>query len=426
MVALAPQSALNAEGTPAEFIEAGLVVPTTEATQVTMQRGAQSYGARTGPIPGRRSTALALKGPVMGQPSDYDPTTDTPGLYGLSRFLHFLGGSAAIATQATCIELTASDANTVILKTSTGKLGCLLAAADSTGKISQGFIKALAGGGPYTATMFEDLATQMADDARRLPTLTHYPSRAALTNLAYTVQQRFARGTVGGSIRKYLNFIPTSMKLLVEDDVLMWEVPGVSFYPEEPSNDGTDSAYGLQPLEPLLSLDAAVASTRYVVGSNALTDYNDGTLDPDGTCGARDVVLTIDWGQPFTARGPYLGGVCDVVLHPPTVTVDLAVPSISNFEAGNDPLTGDDINLLLAAYLNKTTISVSAYHGNTAGKLLSWNVPAARPIGPPQRVMIEGVEHYVGTVVADYWGGDGSSPPTLTDAGCKILRIGVG
>lgn len=419
IVSLAPQSAINTPGSSWEHIECMAFSPENETSQVDTPRGAQSYGAYEPPIPGVRRRRLALKAPVKGQRGDYDPSSHTPALTGLSRFLHYLGGSEAIATQATGIELTASDANTVILKTSTGKLGCLLAAADSTGAISQGFIKALSGSGPYTATLFEDLATQMADDARRLPTLTLFPARSTPTNRAYTVRCIYYVAS-GGDERKYPNFLPTSMRLLVEDDVLMWEVPGIGYYPEVLGTTVPPS------LTSLLGMDSVAATTRYVVASNVLGDYNDGGLDPSGTCGARDVVLNIEFPPPLLAAGPYPGGVCDIVMRAPIITVDLAVPSISDYLGAAIADTGDTVNLLLSAWANKTPVSFSAYHGNTAGKLLSYNLPSAHPIAEPVRVMLDGVEHYRATLRLGHWAGDGASPPDDSEAGCKPFRIGVG
>ncbi|MCC6623351.1 MAG: hypothetical protein IT385_18980 [Deltaproteobacteria bacterium] len=416
MVMLAPQTALNTPGTVWEVIECNVFVPQDEQSQVDTPRGAQIFGAWMPPIPGKTWHRLALKGPVKGQPGGYDFTTDSAALHGLSRFLEFLGGQSAIAYQGTGVELTGSDAMTVILKTTSGKMGCLLASRDTvSGEVTHGFITSLAGGGPFTAGLHDDLGVAVTDDAGRLPTLTCYPKRAALTNVAYTV--RIVFGSTNQD-RRYMNFVPTGvMRLLVEEDVLMWEVPGIALAPE--TYNGGDGA--LVALTDLLAMDAHLAASRYVLRSHDSDfgdDLLDGTVDPSGSCGIRDVILNIDFRESFKAKGPATGGVCDNVMRAPLITAELAVPTIASYN--EDPSPAE--NILLASYKHRRNLSLSAYHGNAAGKLLAWRFPYAHLAGRPRRVFIEGVEHFVGTLRAGPWTGDGTSD----DGGNKVLDIGVG
>jgi hypothetical protein len=349
---------------------------------------------------------------VKGQIGAFAFASTTPNLYGLSRFLHFLGGSDALAYQATGVEATGSDGDTIVLKTTNGEYGGLIAARDTDdGHVNMGFGKSFTGTGPWTWTLRDNMAAVPDDDGGRLATLTQWPARAALTNLAYTVRIVFAHATQD---RRYVGFIPHQMRLMVEDDVLMWEVTGVAYGGEN----YTESEGGLVALTSLLAMQPATSSTRYMFdgGSQAA-----GTADPTGSCGVRDVVLTIDWGEPHIARGGSLTdtsqGVCDVTVKVPTITCDLAVPTISDYENNSK-------NALVDAYESKTGINIAAYHGNEAGKLLAWSIASARPTARPQRRFIDGVEHFAATMRAGPYTGDADS--SASHGGNKPFDIGVG
>ena len=412
MVALAPQTTdVNTAGSSWEWIECAVFTPENESTQVDTPRGAETFAAWQSPIPGKTFHRLALKGPVKGQIGAFAFASTTPDLYGLSRFLHFLGGSDALAYQATGVEATGSDGDTIVLKTTSAAYGGLIAARDTdNGLVNMGFGKSYTGTGPWTWTIRDNMAAVPDDDGGRLATLTQWPARAALTNLAYTVRIVFADVNQD---RRYIGFIPHQMRLMVEDDVLMWEVNGVAYGGEV--YDGEEGTLET-PLTSLLAMQPATSSTRYMFdgGSQAA-----GTADPTGSCGVRDVVLTIDWGEPLIARGGSLGdyaqGVCDVTMRAPTITCDLAVPTISDYENNSK-------NALLDAYERKVGISMAAYHGNEAGKLLAWSMASARPTARPQRRFIDGVEHFACTLRAGPYTGDGGP----SDGGNKPLDIGVG
>lgn len=410
MVALAPQTTdINTAGTVYEWIECAVFTPENESTQVDTPRGAETFGAWQSPIPGKTFHRIALKGPVKGQAGAYDYTSSTPGLHGLSRFLHFLGGSDALAYQAAGADQ-AGAANQIILDTVNAAYGGLIAARDTDdGVVNMGFGKSFTGTGPWTWTLRDNMAALNDENAGRLATLTQWPARTALTNLAYTVRIVFADASQD---RRYIGLIPHQMRLMVEDDVLMWEVNGVAYGGEDANQD----AGGLVALTSLLAMQPATSSTRYMFDGGSQAS---GTEDPTGSCGVRDVVLTIDWGEPKIARGGSLTatsqGVCDVTMSAPTITCDLAVPTISDYENNSK-------NALLDAYERKVGINIAAYHGNEAGKLLAWSMASARPTARPQRRFIDGVEHYVATMRAGPYTGDGGS----TDGGNKPFNAGVG
>lgn len=412
MVALAPQTTdINTAGSSWEWIECAVFTPENESTQVDTPRGAETFGAWQSPIPGKTFHRLALKGPVKGQIGAFAFASTTPNLYGLSRFLHFLGASNAEPYQAVGIETTGSNGNTVVLKGGDGGMyGCLIAARNTDdGLVNMGFGKSFTGTDPWTWTLRDNMAAVPEDDGGCLATFTQWPARAALTNLAYTIRIVFSHISQD---RRYIGFIPHQMRLLVEDDVLMWEVTGVAYGGE--NADGGDG--GLEALTALLALQPATSSTRYMFdgGSQAA-----GTADPTGSCGVRDVVLTIDWGEPKIARGGSLTatsqGVCDVTMSAPTITCDIAVPTISDYENNSK-------NALVDAYERRAGISMAAYHGNEAGKLIAWSMPSAHPTARPQRRFIDGVEHFACTLRAEAYTGDGSD----NEGGDKPFNIGVG
>lgn len=393
-IGIAPQTALNTAGSSFEYIECALFTPEPEATQVDTPRGHEQYGADQAPLPGREHQRITLKGPVTGQPGAYVAASDTPSAYGLSRFLDFLGGSAAIAYQLNGIN--ANDADEISLVTSTGKYGCLIASINGTSAKNLGFVKALSGGGPYACTLFEDMFSQPANGDERLATKTFYPSAAALTNVAYTIRQVFDHANQD---RPYVGFVPTAIVLMVEDDRLMWEVPGIVL---SDSDEASAVGGGLQSLTSLLAMAPATEGSRHPLN--------------EVQCGTRDVVLRIDFGDPIIIPGPYSQGVYQVVMRRPTITAEVAVPNVSDFEATAG------IPDLLAAWRNRTAVTLTGYHGLEAGKLLAWAIRGGRVMNRPRRQFINGIEHTVATVRAGTYTGDSAS----TDAGNKPFVIAIG
>lgn len=400
-VLIAPQTDLNVAGSSWEVIEAAVFVAEPVASQASgASRGVSQYGGRAGPLPGRQWYNVTLKGPVKGQLSAYSPASDTPIARGLSRVLDFVGTGVNLAYQSAGISPDSPAADRVVVAaTSIPKYGCLLASVDESTK-NLGFVKGITGAGPWDTTLFNDIITQPLSNEERLPTRNIYPSAAALTNVALTIRCVFDHSSQD---YRWIGWVPTGQtRLMIEDDVLMWEIPGIAY-------GGTDHAQaggGLQAITGHLPMAPAVQSSWHVL-QYAGGDY--------GPCGIRDVALSIDFGEPIRFAGPKPQGVCEAYTRMPVASATVSVPSASDFGIGPS-------NILMAAYLADAAISISGFHGNLRGALLAWAIRGGRIMEIPRETLIDGQLHVTATIVASVATGDTAS----TDAGNKPFVISLG
>jgi len=403
-VLIAPQTDLNTEGSSWEIIEAAVFVADPVASQASgAMRGVAQYGGRRGPLPGRTWHNLTLKGPVKGQLSGYALSSDTPIARGLSRVLDFIGTGVNLAYQLNGVgpDSPAAD-RVVVLTTAAGKYGCLLASTPNGGSATKlGFIKDLTGAGPYDATVLNDIQAQPAANEERLPTRNIYPSAAALTNVALTIRCVFDHSSQD---YRWIGWVPTgAVRLVVEDDVLMWECPGIAYG----GTNHDEAGGGLQALTGHLPMAPVVEASWHLVQTAAGTDY--------GPCGIRDVVLSIDFGDPIRFAGPKPQGVCEAYTRMPVASATVAIPRVSDFISGSR-------DILTEAYEDGLGISISGFHGDAPGALLAWTIRGGKVPERPREQFIDGVLHVVATIVADEWTGDTAS----TDCGDKPFVISLG
>lgn len=398
-VLIAPQTDLNTAGSSWEVIEAAVFVADPVASQASgASRGVAQYGGRAGPLSGRQWYNITLKGPVKGQLPAYDYTSDTPIARGLSRVLDFIGTGVNLAYQSSGISPDSPAADRVVVAaTNIPKYGCLIASATTK---NLGFVKGITGAGPWDVTLLNDLITQPGSNEARLPTRNIYPSAAELTNVALTIRCVFDHSSQD---YRWIGWVPTGQtRLMIEDDVLMWEIPGIAYG----GTDHTQAGGGLQSPTGHLPLAPAVQSSWHVL-QYADNDY--------GPCGIRDVVLSIDFGEPIRFAGPKPQGVCEAYTRMPVMSATVAVPSAGDFGIGTS-------NILMGAYLSEAAISISGFHGDLAGALLAWTIRGGRISEIPREVWIDGVLHVTATIVASEWTGDTAS----TDAGDKPSVISLG
>lgn len=385
------------------------------ATQYDAERSKESVGSTNAPEPGRVLYDLSLRGKIPGQKSAYDGTSTTPELWGALAFFAFLGGQSAVVPQASSV--TSTDANTLVLATSNSKLGSLIAALDTTVK-SLGFGESFTGTGPWTWTMFEDSADLAGTDKQRLGTLTLYPA-VDDTLMPLTVR---VVGESEAQDRRYIDCVPSRIRIFYENSLWMFEIDAVVYGGEKLNDDG-----GLRDLESYLELGAMNASSgsRFVLGSHGFdSDLDDGTADPEGTCDVRNISFEFDLSDHTILEcPPGTEGIGGVVVHPGEPTVTLAVPRIGAFASANPGRVGGATseNVLTDAWNNRTTFSLSCYHGNLAGRVLCINAPALRPMSIPESEFIDGKEYVQAQCKLGHWSGDGGS----TDAGNKPIRIGL-
>lgn len=398
-----------------EWVFCDMPQVTYRTVQSQVARSSQSAGAFEGPLPGSDIPVLAIKFPWRGQLSAYDHTTDTPAPRGLARALP-MWSVDAIAKQTNGVS--PSDGNTITLNTSTGKVGCLVASLDDDDqRVKMGFIKSLSGAGPYTANLFEDLDAQPDTNAERIPTYTWYP-KGELEHYGCTIR------IVGESTehdRRFIGFVPETAKFMVEDDVLMCQIEGPCYGGESELYAGGG---GLQALTAILDMDAIRGTSRYVFGarvgsSTSVFDINDGTADPYGSYDIRNVEWTLTWAHHVLMSPAATQGIVDVTVSSPVMDVSFAVPDIEEYAKIIDVATRP---ILVGAWENRTALSMSAYYGREAGKLLAINMPAGRLTGKPELAEIDGVRYWQGTLRSGYYSGDGSS----SNGGNKAWRMGAG
>lgn len=384
---------------------------THDTAQTTMENASKS--ARAGmvaPFPGRELVRITTKFPPHGQASAYAFQSDTPALGGLMQALSHLGGESSIAYAAADID--PSDANTVTLATTPGATahGALLCARDGSGLgvRASGFIQDYDGAGPYTVTLFEDVATECAADAKRLATKTYYP--ATLNTAGYTI--RVCGEHVSQDFR-FVGCVPASIVETREGDRLWWSVEWIAYAgevrPDSPAG-GFKATTTFLPLAPIIG---AAGGARYVLGGSST-----GTALPYGTPDIIVEEMRIAFKHKPEKAPPGMQGFKSVTQLTPTISVTLAVPDIDEFKNGSTPSE----NTLVAAYRARTAISLSCYHGKDEGKIYSWNLPALRPMSRPEWAWIDNVGHFRAQLSTGAYSGDEESG----GAGNKAARFGVG
>lgn len=402
-VGFAPQSDINTVGSSWTWIDCEMPQVSYDAAQTDTKRSRRSRGAGTKRLTGRVWPRVAIRFPMVGQLAAYAFASDTPGLKGANGLLDFMGGSAGIAYQASGV--TPSDGNTVTLATSTGKLGCLIAAREASGLVAaMGICKSLSGGGPYTAELFEDMAVQPGSGIARIPSFTIFPSSTAPSSLTIRVT-----GEHANQEKRYLGCVLSKATMSFDADWRpYWNCELIAYGGEvRGTSGGLQTVAECLPLEPLVARGGA----RFVIGSNVIATLADGTVDADGTCDVRDFELS--WEFPhYVARKPTgTEGVKEVIVRSPTQTVAFALPDISDYEVSSAHM-GE------AAWRNLTELSVSLYMGDTPGQIFSANIPRMIPTAYPEVVMIDGVRHRRFAGEAGAYTADGAS----TDAGNKSGR----
>lgn len=403
------------------FTQVDCLLPqvTYQAVQSAPVRSRAKSGTRSAPKPGRRMPRLSMKFPLNGRLGSYVFSAGTPTLAGMLQMFQYGEDSAPVSVshQATCYEATSSDANTVINKTSTPKMGALVGFRNSDSEdCTYGWVTALSGGGPFTATLFEDLGVQPIDDDPRIPTLTYIPE-GELETFGWTVR---VTGESTEQDRRYIGFVPETFSITIEDDALYGTFTGPCYGGETED----DPLGGLIALTSILRMDSVRDTARYVLGSQSLyagapfDALDDGTLDPDGTCDIRNVAWNFTMPHhPLTGPGPC--GVVACTVGTPDVTATVAVPRIQEYLVGNP-----ERNILIEAWENESKIALNCYFGNRVGKILALSMPAGEPVKEPEPIEIDGVEYWQVDLMpgTPYQAPDGSD----SDAGNAGWKLAVG
>lgn len=405
----AAQSDVNSGGSSFYFLDCEMPQVSYEAAQTDTKRARRALGAGTRRLTGKVWPRLSVKMPAFGQAAAYAYASDTPALAGPNGLLNFFGGQSVVAYQASGINST--DANTMSLLTSQGKLGCLIAGREASGVVqAMGFAKTIGSGGPYNTDLFEDMRALPTNGIARIPSLTCFPGSTAPSPLTLR-----GCGAHTSMERRYLGCYLKKATLRFDEDWRpYWLTEFISYGGELPRAELPGSGGGLkaitehQLLEPLLNRGGA----RFVLGSNVFTTFNNASVDADGTCDIRNLELSIEWEHYPVICPTGRQGVKEVVIGSPTITATFTVPDISDFESSGEQFQE-------AAWRNGTDVSLSCYIGDTPGQILAWNIPRGMPTIFPDPEWVDNAWHRKISLEAGDYTGDTSA----ADAGNKPLRI---
>lgn len=410
-VAFAAQSDINTAGSSWTWIECEMPQVSYDAAQTEVKRSLRARGAASKTFTGRVWPRVAVRFPMVGQLSTYAYASDTPGLKGANGLLNWLGGSAALTYQASGVS--PSDANTVTLASSQGKLGCLIAARESSGAVNaKGFAKTIGSGGPYTTDLFEDLGVAPGASTGRLATYNFFPSTTQPSPITIRIT-----GEHANQEKRYLGCMLSKATMTFDADWRpYWNCEFIAYGGEVRGTSGglfagSGALEECLPLEPLVSRGGA----RFVVGSNAITSLNDATLDPDGTCDIRDIEIGIEIPHYVALKTTGTQGVKEVQMRSPIITAGLTLPDISDFELSGAHFAEE-------AWRNITEVSFTGYLGDAPGQLFAWKLPRLLMSGFPEVVMVDGARHRRITGKCGHYTGD----TTTTDAGNKPAVFSLG
>lgn len=375
-----------------------------EVAQTDTRRSRSQRGASTPVLAGREWFRLSIRFPEPGQLAAYDHTSDTPAPQGLMRIiLDAFGGSSALAYQPNGVDPV--DGNTVDLVTSTGKLGCLMAAESAGLVAAMGFIKDLSGAGPFAADLFEDMRSEPTHPSNRCPTVTYYPAPAAPTYWTIRVT-----GEDASQDHRFATCVLQSASRSYENDRAFWDITLVSYGGRIRETSG-----GIVYPAPVKLHDNILGNGRHVVAANVFTTHNDGTVD-NGTCNVRNLTLSLEWPHRISYCPTAAQGVGAVMLGSPTVAASFAVPELDDFEDG----AGE--HFAVAAWRAGSAVSLTCYEGDAPGVLTAWAIRAGTVRGYPSDQFIDGVLHRQVEIHAGVYEGDAAS----TDAGNKPLVYAIG
>jgi len=409
-VGLAPQSTdINTAGVSFTYIDCEMPQLAYESSQTANRRARRARGAGTKRGTGRVWPTLAIRYPLHGQVSTYAHARDSPGLAGAMRLLDWLGGSSALAYANN--NITTTDANTFSLASSQAKMGCLVAAVESSGLVAaMGFARTIGSGGPYVTELAEDVGVVSGATRPRCPTYNIYPSATAPEPLTVRIL-----GESAAMQRDFIGGLPRRIRLAPDQDDRWYATTELVFYGGEGPRNGGGG--GLQTQTDYLAMEPQLSrgSTRWVVGSNVFTSLADGTADPDGTCDVRDPEIVIEFDHYVKRCGTKGQGVADVVMGLASVTASFTVPDISDFEVSNELFAEK-------AWRDLSEISLGLYMGDTPGRLLALRMPRGIPTVWPEPVFVDDVQHRRISLEAGAHAVDASS----ADAGNKIITLAVG
>jgi hypothetical protein len=396
------------------WVDCEIAEPTAQVVQYEADRSVQSVGASNAPLPGRVHWDFALKFAAHGQAVGY--TAGTPEFEALMGLLAYVGQGYDVANDG---NFTSTDANTVSVDENVALVGCLLASRETAGVLAMGFVKSIAGSAPWVSTLFEDTGALAGGSALVCPTTNR------CTELSSGNSDPIAVRVVGENVNQdaaVLGSFPTSITIAVENQRLM-VTANMRAYGEEILDNGG----GLKTITQYQKLDPVVGrgGARWTLGSQTyFTSLNDGTIDPEGICDIRNLVITINFDHIVEECPTAPQGVGAVAVQVRDITVDFALPAVATFRSSNPGTGGGPTNeyMLVDAWNTQTPISFALYQGKAVGKIFALAVRAGLVAARPEVTWIDDRKYIQAQLKAGHWSGDGVS----TSAGNKALVVSTG
>jgi hypothetical protein len=379
---------------------------TSEVGSVEVEATKSQAGAATKPYVGRVWYTVAVRQKWQGQVVAYNGST-APVLTGMARAMP-LGGSASLSAEVDALTMT--DANTVS-STVNGKLGCLLASKDGDTVTPLGFVESISGGGPYVHTLCEDAPIDTGTDLDRGATASfwHVADEAPLWAIRVV-------GADASQDHRYLGAAYQRTDFSWDEDGCKWATHTFRVYGGKKRGTGG----GLRSVTAYMSMESVYQrpGARIMLGSNQIAAQDDGTADPGGTCGVRDLTASIEWPH-FVARSPANThapeGVCAVALRSPIVTASCQIPMVPDWDSGGE-------SIVETIYRNRGDLSLSWSQGDALGRVVAGRIARGHITAWPDPVAVDGVYHQPVQLRA----GENLADGAATDAGRKPFVLAIG
>lgn len=335
------------------------------------------------------ATSQAVGWTPSGGPAKTNPVLD------LLEELHGASATGAYESAVASVTATGNTLDTGAAK----KLGCAYGFGASASAVrGLAWIESLVSSTNYQLT--HDVRALPANDDIIFPLITMYPAAVHPTPKTFRLV-----GAVASQDIRFVGCFPTQAVITMgPGDQIIVEFTYSFSYIVFASSGALQALTQYQVIPTLLGRNNA----RAVVAANILTDYDDGTADPDGACEVTDLKVTLSLEpRPVDCHGGY-EGVSAMKGGRRRCMVDFTVPKVAEFESGG-------LNIFIASLRDQSPLAFALEAGTAAGGLFGFRSGGLIVSKEPGRGVKEGKYGYQVSCDAGIYTGDGAS----TDAGNK-------
>lgn len=361
---------------------------------------------------GRVRYPWSFKCEMPGQLTTYNPTLGAPSLVGAWQLVaEALGANAAGAYLAAGVAA-ASTAKLINWASTTPKLGCgyVVGTGLTDGLVkSIGWLKSLA---VQAGTLFQDMRASPVTGDNIYQTVTMFPGITNPTPKTFGLFGEHAYQSIKG-----IGAMPMKLTFSWDKADKLWcQFDYVCYGGQAEDADGGTivSPQLTKVLEPAKGTGAA----RIMVASNRITSFFDGTADPDGTCGLRNLQLTLDFSHYANECVAKAERVDAVKVRSPKCSLSFWAPRVTDLQ---DP-TYTPQDIWHAALERQHQVSFSYEMGDTIGQLFGLLIPGGLIRTRPTPAIQDGAWGW--NVVLD--AGDYQLDGASTDAGNSGVRLMIG